>query len=181
MSSPAPLPDWLASEVDAAFDAYSQPPPGGGARTLPVAALGPLLRALGQAPTSAEIADWLAERRQRGQDADTAAAAAAAAAALSRADVHALIAARVPADEAGAGAAGDDVDVDARAAFECMAGPDECVARADLARVLQSLGAAADARDLDAMLAAAGQPPDGRVPFAAFVAVLAAPAPGKRR
>ena len=55
-----------------------------------------------------------------------------------------------------------------------MSGADGSISRADLARVLESLGAAGADADLDAMLAACGaRGADARVAFADFAKVLA--------
>ena len=157
-----PLPSWLAIEVDHAFSAYAQPGPGGSSAMLPAASLGPLLRALGQAPTPAEISDLLSA-------AAAAAGAPAPPAALTCADVHRLLAGKLSDESAR--------DHGARAAFECMAGADGCISRGDLARVLESLGAVGGDADLDAMLAVCGaRGADARVAFADFAAVLASSA-----
>lgn len=165
------LPTWLEEELGAAFAVYA----GSDTDTsLPAGSLGPLLRALGQAPTAAEISDTLA------------AAGLRADAPLSRADVRAILAVKLDASASGhgSGTAGAGSMADARVAFECMAGPDGCIGREELARVLDSLGAETGAaaldRDAAAMLAAAnaacggGAPGDAtaRIGFAEFVAVL---------
>ena len=163
------LPPWLEEELQSAFSLYAV------ADSLPAGSLGPLLRALGQNPTAAEISDTLV------------AAGLPADAPLTHADVHAILAGKLDASTGGTGGggvAGAGSVADARAAFECMAGPDGCIGREELARVLDSLGADASAaaldRDAAAMLAAAHAAGGGAAPgsatarigFAEFIAVL---------
>lgn len=155
IASAPPLPADVETEVAAAFALYA-----GGAGALEIAPpqLAPLLRALGQVPTAAEVADLLEACDLDGNHS------------LSLDEVRALLAYKF------AESAADHHD--ARPAFDGLAGADGVVTRDDLARVLASAGGAFTDADIDAMFAAAGveRGSGAAVDFAGFCAVLDATA-----